>query len=105
MSDLEFSVQLKMVTDQFNKNLKELQSGFGMSIGQMVKTIAELSQGSEKASEMIKALNNAGDDKLSENLKKATSELNALKNGAKISGDDIVNALEMAANHTENLRP
>ena len=102
-SELNFSVRLQMLTDQFNQNLRESRSAFEAATQSIIGNTNDLRTNSTRAEQALTTLFNAPNNDLTATIQNTTAQLNGLVRGANISEEQLQRAFLTAANHVQNL--
>lgn len=102
-SELNFSVRLQMLTDQFNQNLRESRSAFEAATQSIIGNTNDLRTNSTRAEQALTTLFNAPSNDLTATIQNTTAQLNGLVRGANISEEQLQRAFATAANHVQNL--
>jgi len=102
-SELNFSVRLQMLTDQFNQGLRESRSAFEAATQSIIGNTNDLRTNSTRAEQALTTLFNAPSNDLTATIQNTTAQLNGLVRGANISEEQLQRAFLTAANHVQNL--
>lgn len=102
-SELNFSVRLQMLTDQFNQGLRESRSAFEAATQSIIGNTNELRTNSTRAEQALTTLFNTPSNDLTATIQNITAQLNGLVRGANISEEQLQRAFLTAANHVQNL--
>ena len=102
-SELNFSVRLQMLTDQFNQNLRESRSAFEAATQSIIGNTNDLRTNSTRAEQALTTLFNTPSNDLTAAIQNTTAQLNELVRGANISEEQLQRAFLTAANHVQNL--
>ncbi len=102
-SELNFSVRLQMLTDQFNQGLRESRSAFEAATQSIIGNTNDLRTNSTRAEQALTTLFNAPSNDLTTTIQNTTAQLNGLVRGANISEEQLQQAFTTAANHVQNL--
>nr|WP_313378998.1 tape measure protein [Moraxella sp.] len=102
-SELNFSVRLQMLTDQFNQGLRESRSAFEAATQSIIGNTNDLRTNSTRAEQALTTLFNAPSNDLTTTIQNTTAQLNGLVRGANISEEQLQRAFLTAANHVQNL--
>lgn len=102
-SELNFSVRLQMLTDQFNQGLRESRSAFEAATQSIIGNTNDLRTNSTRAEQALTTLFNAPSNDLTATIQNTTAQLNGLARGANISEEQLQRAFTTAANHVQNL--
>ena len=102
-SELNFSVRLQMLTDQFNQGLREARGAFESATQSIINNTNDLRTNSTRAEQALNTLFNAPSNELTATIQGTASQLNSLVRGANISENQIQQAFTLAANHVQSL--
>ena len=102
-SELNFSVRLQMLTDQFNQGLRESRSAFEAATQSIIGNTNDLRTNSTRAEQALTTLFNAPSNDLTATIQNTTAQLNELVRGANISEEQMQQAFTVAARHVQIL--
>jgi len=102
-SELNFSVRLQMLTDQFNQGLRESRSAFEAATQSIIGNTNDLRTNSTRAEQALTTLFNAPSNDLTATIQNTTAQLNGLVRGANISEEQMQQAFTVAARHVQIL--
>lgn len=102
-SELNFSVRLQMLTDQFNQGLRESRSAFEAATQSIIGNTNDLRTNSTRAEQALTTLFNAPSNDLTAAIQSTTDQLNGLVRGANISEEQMQQAFTVAARHVQIL--
>ena len=102
-SELNFSVRLQMLTDQFNQNLHQARTAFSDLTSNITTQMSRLTADSAKAESALTGMLAAPPDHLTSAITTATAQLNRLSVGANLTESQIQAAFTAAANHVTRL--
>ena len=102
-SELNFSVRLQMLTDQFNQGLRESRSAFEAATQSIIGNTNDLRTNSTRAEQALTTLFNAPSNDLTTTIQNTTAQLNELVRGANISEEQMQQAFTVAARHVQIL--
>lgn len=94
---LEFSVQLRLLNDQFNSGVDMARDKFSQFRESIQRNVAQMATDTERASTLLSGLGNIQTDRLTAELNRASDELKRMGAGANLSGDQIDAAMTAAA--------
>lgn len=102
-SELDFSVRLQMLTDQFNQNLRESRGAFDAATRSIIGNTNELRSNSAQTEQALTTLFNTPSNELTAAIQNTTAQLNGLVRGANISEEQLQQAFTTAARHVQSL--
>ncbi len=100
---LDFSVQLRLLNDNFNQGVNQARDRFGQLTQSIERNLAQLSTDTERAQGLLQGLGNVSADRLTAELRATADQLRQMGAGANLSGDQIEGAMRTAAQHVTRL--
>ena len=95
--DLDFSVQLRLLNDQFNNGINEARDRFTAYAQSVQRNVQQMNADTERATTMLAGLNNVSPDRLTAEIRATADQLRQMGAGANISGDQIEAAMQASA--------
>ena len=95
--DLDFSVQLRVLNEQFNAGINQARDKFTQYAQSVQRNVQQMSTDTERASTMLAGLANVDSSRLTSELRATADQLRQMGAGANISGDQIERAMEASA--------
>ena len=94
---LEFSVQLRLLNENFNAGVNQARDRFGQLTQSIERNVSQMASDTERASALLSGLGNVSTDRLTAELNAASDQLRQMGAGANLSGDQIDAAMAQAA--------
>ena len=101
--DLDFSVQLRLLNDNFNQGVNQARDRFGQLTQSIERNLAQMATDTERAQTLLTGLGNVSPDRLTAELRATADQLRQMGAGANLSGDQIDAAMRTAAQHVTRL--
>ncbi|KRU23310.1 tape measure protein [Psychrobacter piscatorii] len=95
--DLDFSVQLRVLNEQFNNGINQARDRFTQYAQSVQRNVAQMNTDTERASTMLAGLGNVSSDRLTAELRATADQLRNMGAGANLSGDQIEAAMQASA--------
>lgn len=102
-NELNFSVQLQLLADGFNRGVNQANQNFGSFESQMQRYMKSMNQNTDQAQKGFDKLFGTSGDELISEFGKLTAELNGMGEGARLSEVDIQRAFGQMQNHVAGL--
>ena len=102
-SDLDFSVQLRLLNENFNAGINQARDKFTEYAQSVERNISQMVTDTERADKMLTDLGNVDASRLTSELKATADQLRQMGAGANISGDQIEAAMRTAAQQVGRL--
>ncbi len=102
-NDLDFNVQLRLLTEQFNRGVDQARDQFGQLRQSIERNVEQMVTDTERASANIAGLANVSPDKLTAELQRTANELKQMGAGANLSREQIEQAMTLSAQNTARL--
>lgn len=101
--DLDFSVQLRLLNDQFNNGINEARDRFTQYAESVQRNVTQMNADTERATASLAELGNVRPDRLTAELQATANQLRAMGAGANLSGEQVQNAMRTAAGQVTRL--
>ena len=95
--DLDFSVQLRLLNDQFNQGVDQARDKFTQYAQSVQRNVEQMNTDTERATAMLAGLNNAAPDRLTAEIRATADQLRQMGAGANISGEQVEAAMQASA--------
>ncbi len=95
--DLNFSVQLRLLNDQFNNGINEARDKFTAYAQSIQRNVAQMNTDTERATTMLAGLGNVSSDRLTTEIRATADQLRQMGAGANISGAQVEAAMQASA--------
>ena len=95
--DLDFSVQLRLLNDQFNNGINEARDRFTQYAQSVQRNVTQMNADTERATTMLAGLGNVSSDRLTAELRATADQLRQMGAGANLSGEQIEAAMQTSA--------
>lgn len=95
--DLDFSVQLRLLNDQFNNGINEARDKFTQYAQSVQRNVAQMNTDTERATTMLAGLNNVSSDRLTAEIRATADQLRQMGAGANLSGEQVEAAMQASA--------
>lgn len=102
-NDLDFNVQLRLLTEQFNRGVDQARDQFGQLRQSIERNVEQMVTDTERASANIAGLANVTPDRLTAELQRTANELKQMGAGANLSREQIEQAMTLSAQNTARL--
>lgn len=101
--DLDFSVQLRLLNEQFNNGVNQARDRFGQLAQAIERNVQQMNADTERAAASIAGLANASPDRLTSALRATADQLRQMGAGANLSGEQVQEAMRIAAQQVARL--
>lgn len=101
--DLDFSVQLRLLNDQFNNGINEARDRFTQYAQSVQRNVTQMNADTERATASLAGLGNVRPDRLTAELRATADQLRQMGAGANLSGEQVQNAMRTAAGQVTRL--
>ena len=101
--DLDFSVQLRLLNDQFNNGINEARDRFTQYAQSVQRNVQQMNADTERATASLTGLGNVRPDRLTAELRATADQLRNMGAGANLSGEQVQNAMRTAAGQVTRL--
>lgn len=101
--DLDFSVQLRLLNDQFNNGINEARDKFTQYAQSVQRNVQQMNADTERATASLAGLGNVRPDRLTAELRATADQLRNMGAGANLSGEQVQNAMRTAAGQVTRL--
>jgi len=101
--DLDFSVQLRLLNDQFNNGINEARDKFTAYAESVQRNVTQMNADTERATASLAGLGNVRPDRLTAELRATADQLRNMGAGANLSGEQVQNAMRTAAGQVTRL--
>ena len=95
--DLDFSVQLRLLNDQFNNGINEARDRFTQYAQSVQRNVTQMNADTERATASLAGLSNASSDRLTAELRATADQLRQMGAGANLSGEQVEAAMQASA--------
>ena len=95
--DLDFSVQLRVLNEQFNRGIDSARDKFTQYAQSVQRNVQQMNTDTERASTMLAGLANVDASRLTSEIRATADQLRQMGAGANISGDQIEQAMQASA--------
>ena len=95
--DLDFSVQLRVLNEQFNNGINQARDRFTQYAQSVQRNVQQMNTDTERASTMLAGLNNVSSDRLTAEIRATADQLRQMGAGANISGEQVEAAMQASA--------
>lgn len=102
-SDLDFSVQLRLLNENFNAGINQARDKFTEYAQSVERNVSQMVSDTERADKMLTDLGNVDASRLTSELKATADQLRQMGAGANLSGDQIEAAMRTAAQQVGRL--
>ena len=96
-SDLDFSVQLRLLNENFNHGVNQARDRFSQFTQAVERNLAQMNTDTERASTMLTGLGNVSSDRLTAEIKATADQLRQMGAGANITREQLDSAMSTAA--------
>lgn len=101
--DLDFSVQLRLLNDQFNNGINEARDRFTQYAQSVQRNVTQMNADTERATASLTGLGNVRPDRLTAELRATADQLRNMGAGANLSGEQVQAAMRTAAGQVTRL--
>ncbi|WP_296244820.1 MULTISPECIES: tape measure protein [unclassified Psychrobacter] len=101
--DLDFSVQLRLLNDQFNNGINEARDKFTAYAESVQRNVTQMNADTERATASLAGLGNVRPDRLTAEIRATADQLRNMGAGANLSGEQVQNAMHTAAGQVTRL--
>src|SRR5699024_6579688 len=101
--DLDFSVQLRLLNDQFNNGINEARDRFTQYAQSVQRNVTQMNADTERATASLAGLANVRPDRLTAEIRATADQLRNMGAGANLSGEQVQNAMRTAAGQVTRL--
>lgn len=95
--DLDFSVQLRLLNDQFNNGINEARDKFTAYAQSVQRNVQQMNTDTERATTMLAGLGNVSSDRLTAEIRATADQLRQMGAGANLSGEQVEAAMQASA--------
>ena len=95
--DLDFSVQLRVLNEQFNAGINQARDKFTQYAQSVQRNVQQMNTDTERASTMLAGLASVDASRLTSEIRATADQLRQMGAGANISGDQIEQAMQASA--------
>ncbi|MBH0095954.1 tape measure protein [Psychrobacter sp. NZS113] len=101
--DLDFSVQLRLLNENFNAGVNQARDRFSQFTESVERNLAQLATDTDRAQGLLTGLGNVSADRLTSEIKTAADQLRQMGAGANLTREQIDTAMQSAAQHVARL--
>lgn len=101
--DLDFSVQLRLLNDQFNNGINQARDKFTAYAESVQRNVTQMNADTERATASLAGLSNVRSDRLTAEIRATADQLRNMGAGANLSGEQVQNAMRTAAGQVTRL--
>lgn len=101
--DLDFSVQLRLLNDQFNNGINEARDRFTQYAQSVQRNVTQMNADTERATASLTGLANVRPDRLTAEIRATADQLRNMGAGANLSGEQVQEAMRTAAGQVTRL--
>lgn len=101
--DLDFSVQLRLLNENFNNGINQARDRFSQFTQAVERNLAQMGTDTERAETLLTGLGNVSSDRLTAELRAAADQLRQMGAGANITREQLDTAMQSAAQHVAGL--
>ena len=101
--DLDFSVQLRLLNDQFNNGINEARDRFTQYAESVQRNVTQMNADTERATASLAGLGNVRPDRLTAEIRATADQLRNMGAGANLSGEQVQEAMRTAAGQVTRL--
>lgn len=95
--DLDFSVQLRLLNDQFNSGINQARDKFTQYAQSVQRNVEQMNTDTERATTMLAGLSNISSDRLTAEIRATADQLRQMGAGANLSGEQVEAAMQASA--------
>lgn len=95
--DLDFSVQLRLLNENFNQGVNQSRDRFSQFTQSVERSLAQMSTDSERAKDLLTGLGNVSSDRLTAEIRATADQLRQMGAGANITREQLDSAMSTAA--------
>lgn len=101
--DLDFSVQLRLLNENFNNGINQARDRFSQFTQTVERNLAQMGADTERAETLLTGLGNISSDRLTAELRATADQLRQMGAGANITREQLDTAMQSAAQHVAGL--
>ncbi|MGP5535309.1 tape measure protein, partial [Psychrobacter celer] len=101
--DLDFSVQLRLLNEQFNNGVNQARDRFGQLAQAIERNVQQMNSDTERAATLIAGLANATPDRLTSSIRATADQIRQMGAGANLSGEQVQEAMRVSAQQVSRL--
>lgn len=101
--DLDFSVQLRLLNDQFNNGINQARDRFTQYAESVQRNVTQMNADTERATASLAGLANVRSDRLTAEIRATADQLRNMGAGANLSGEQVQDAMRTAAGQVTRL--
>ena len=101
--DLDFSVQLRLLNENFNQGINQARDKFTQYAQSVQRNLEQMGTDTERAETLLTGLGNVSSDRLTAELRAAADQLRQMGAGANITREQLDTAMQSAAQHVATL--
>lgn len=95
--DLDFSVQLRLLNENFNQGVNQARDRFSQFTQAVERNLAQMGTDTERAETLLTGLGNVSSDRLTAELRATADQLRQMGAGANITREQLDSAMQTAA--------
>ena len=95
--DLDFSVQLRLLNENFNQGVNQARDRFSQFTQAVERNLAQMGTDTERAETLLTALGNVSSDRLTAEIRATADQLRQMGAGANITREQLDSAMSTAA--------
>lgn len=95
--DLDFSVQLRLLNENFNQGIDQARDKFTAYAQSVQRNVQQMNTDTERATTMLAGLGNVSSDRLTAEIRATADQLRQMGAGANISGEQVEAAMQASA--------
>lgn len=95
--DLNFSVQLRLLNEQFNNGINQARDKFTQYAQSVQRNVDQMKADTDRATTMLAGLNNISADRLTAEIRATADQLRQMGAGASLSGEQVEAAMQASA--------
>lgn len=95
--DLDFSVQLRLLNENFNQGVNQARDRFSQFTQAVERNLAQMGTDTERAETLLTGLGNVSPDRLTAELRATADQLRQMGAGANITREQLDSAMQTAA--------
>lgn len=95
--DLDFSVQLRLLNENFNAGINQARDRFSQFTQSVERNLAQMGTDTERAEALLIGLGNVSSDRLTSELRAVSDQLRQMGAGANITREQLDSAMQTAA--------
>lgn len=101
--DLDFSVQLRLLNENFNNGINQARDKFTQYAQSVQRNLDQMGADTERAETLLTGLGNVSSDRLTAEIRAASDQLRQMGAGANITREQLDTAMQSAAQHVAGL--